>query len=701
MSFGITNTNNVPYPVKPQDNFGALSPVAQETVNKTQNVLKETAEDNWMTSTLKSFGLVFNDPKKLIAAVATSVLIIFGFSHLINRGGIAKEGLFKLGRNLDNIGSSKIFKNIGDFFSGIKNTIKKPFKNSKFTQLFKKGNEANWVSAKWNAAKQMLRGTWGEAVDTVTDSLKAMDIDDAVSGSLEKIVKVKGKTPKALANSATGVISKLKKLYKSNPDNFINRPEVINYLKKATNLTDPKEIESFASLFKQSQKLRETLVKITNGDNVDDLIAGVKALAKDDSLKFEKFEDIYSRMIKNFTKDGVLDVDGLRNFLSTNGEIGKIIQRTPGGALTAQTVNMANALKKVVILKGDGAKTWLGKGVQKLLLRGVEAITNGVTSRAGFGLLSGTIIYTGVMNKTFSAPKNERISKFAEEAVGDAGSYMLIPVAGGFLYKSATLKYLGSSNEQIRAFKNAFKDISEKVAKKQITKAEASTAYKAAKKALSKDVSFIYKPIRKLAGILSAGIETNPGKNVITKGISRFSGGLSRAILIGIVLSPILIKPIMKVCHKIFGTPSDSDYADKKNESEKNKVNEITNTSATGAPTSNSSTNYLDMYKNIQSGAQQPQITTPTSGSQPIIKQATPTQQPLVSSATPVNGAIPAKKINDEKKTKDDSSSGENRSYVPSSVPTEFPETPTEAEAQAQALIKKAESIENDILKKL
>ena len=118
---------------------------------------------------------------------------------------------------------------------------------------------------------------------------------------------------------------------------------------------------------------------------------------------------------------------------------------------------MADALKKVAILKGDGAKTGLGQKAQQILLRGVEGMSNGVTSRSLMGLLMGLGIYNGVFNKAQYAPKGETVSTFAEEAVGDMGSYMLFPVAGSLLYGASTLKYLASKSSQIAKYKDGLK----------------------------------------------------------------------------------------------------------------------------------------------------------------------------------------------------------------------------------------------------
>ena len=223
---------------------------------------------------------------------------------------------------------------------------------------------------------------------------------------------------------------------------------------------------------------------------------------------------------------------------------------------------MSDALKKVAILKGDGAKTGLGQKAQQILLRGVEGMSNGVTSRSLMGLLMGLGIYNGVFNKAQDAPKGEKVSTFAEEAVGDMGSYMLFPVAGSLLYGASTLKYLGSKSSQIATYKDGLKKLSEQAANG-LSKADVKAQYKALKQGLNKGVKWYQKPIRALANFLSTGLEDNPVNGKVLKKLKGIGGGAMRFALVMFAISPLLIKPVMAACHKIFGKPTNTNYPNK------------------------------------------------------------------------------------------------------------------------------------------
>lgn len=495
MSIGINNNGtNVQYPYNQQnqqltqqqkDNFGALSPETQANLQKVSASAKETAQDSWFGNILKGFGI--EDPKKAAISILGAVGVVFGLSAAMNKA-VRSGKIFELGKHLDNFAQkNKVVKNISD---GIKNTlkpIKKKFSKSDFAQL-----KGHILTPKNSMAKPILKGTWGEAVDTVTDAMTSM-------------ITKEGDT----------------------------------------------------------SKLAETLKKLTGKDNVDNLVELVKDVQKNNDLKFENFSKIYDEIKKNpkVLKDGKFNIDKFVGFLSGD-DIKGITQKTTGGIFVRQNVNMSDALKKVAILKGDGAKTGLGQKAQQILLRGVEGMSNGVTSRSLMGLLMGLGIYNGVFNKAQDAPKGEKVSTFAEEAVGDMGSYMLFPVAGSLLYGASTLKYLGSKSSQIATYKDGLKKLSEQAANG-LSKADVKAQYKALKQGLNKGIKWYQKPIRALANFLSTGLEDNPANGKVLKKLKGIGGGAMRFALVMFAISPLLIKPVMAACHKIFGKPTNTNYPNK------------------------------------------------------------------------------------------------------------------------------------------
>ncbi len=474
--------------MKPQqDKFGAILVQPEVVAQKAE----ETAKNSWAGSVMEGFGFGGKfDPAKFALSVLGAVGVVFGVSGLMNKF-IKSGGIFKMGSKIDGfvdkLMKNRTIKNVSDSASKTFGDLKKKFAKTDLGKLF--SDKSNLIQPKNDMAKLFMKGTYGEAVDEVTDALEFM--------------------------------------VKENPS-----------------------------------KLKNILTKAGCKDDViKKMMTSISDIPKGDALeKFNVFNEISPHLKKyfSFDKNGKELID----FLS-KGEVEKVTQKVriplfPLPIKAAHEVNLGEAIKKVMILDGYGAKTGLAKETQKILLRGAEAVSNGVTSRSKMALMMGLVIYAGVMNKSLNAPKGEKTATFAEEAVGDMGSYMLFPIAGSLLYGAASLKYWGMKSEQIQLYRSGLKDLSEKAAKGLVDKQGINNAYKTLQKSLYKDSKWYQKPFKKLASVLATGIEAKPGS--IASKLKGFSGGALRFGIIMFGLSPFLIKPIIKACHAIFGKPTNSNY---------------------------------------------------------------------------------------------------------------------------------------------
>ncbi|MDD3236958.1 MAG: hypothetical protein PHV37_02535 [Candidatus Gastranaerophilales bacterium] len=692
MSVNYSNNQQYNYPVNMQGyDLNQLSPQTQASIQKAGTAVKETAQDSFVGSMLSSFGVDTKNPKKAIISILGALGVVFGLSGVLNKA-IKNGNFFKLTNKIDDfLANNKVAKSIGEGFKNFADNnravkgIKNFFENSSLTKFLK--DKKNLVTPKLQLVKQTLRGTKGEVLDTATDTLRAMLKEQDVYSALQKLTK--GKV------DATAV-EKLLSDIKSSPLKKADKSKIFEALRGLTEkgLTkDGKSVieEVLKSNDGKTEILSSTLKKLTKSDNVDDLVDAVRKIAADDSSKFDNFEKIYSEITKSFRgKDGkIKDVNKFLEAFGENSEFAKIIQQTEGGFMAGQKVNLAEAIKKYAILNGDTATTKAGQKLQQISLRGIEAMSNGVASKTAMGYLMGLYIYNGVMNKTQDAPKGERVSTFADEAVSDMGSYMMLPLAGGLMYKAASLKNWGIKPQNIESLAKAAKDALSAATP------EAKQAYKSALKAAKKDGNILQKLVRKTASVLAVGLEKNPLKGNFANKLRGIGGGTLRFIVMMFAISPMLMKPVMKLCHRLFGTPTEVKNEEAKKKAEKQGKSTIDTTPANASK--DGSTNYLDMMTNKQANAQNTSINNaPT----PAQKQNNSPVQPQ-GAQNLSQDAIDAKKIKkeDDKSQSKQSISGQ-RVYVPSTEPTQFPDV-QEDTSSLDALFAKADSLEKSVMKNL
>ncbi len=289
MSVNFNNIQNPYLNTAQNENFGAMTPEAQAKLQKVEATAKETAKETtkdtmFQTMFVEQFGFDFSKPKRLLFSLASAAVLAlglrFGFSKLVKNNKLV-NGTNKLGNYLKEV---PFIKTIG---SKLKTASSDPAKllgkaKKLFTTLstdFKNSSLYNTVKFGKNAAKNpmgksQVRGTWGELVDTVTDSLRKLFKNEEAFNKMKKFTTDSGSVP----------IEELEDLVKK--PRFSKIKNLFGKGKNICNLTDEQmdtvrnalgKIKAGYKLDDASSSLIENILKNTEKGARDD---GFKALAK-------------------------------------------------------------------------------------------------------------------------------------------------------------------------------------------------------------------------------------------------------------------------------------------------------------------------------------------------------------------------------------------------------------------------------------
>ncbi|MBE7706176.1 MAG: hypothetical protein E7Z91_02905 [Cyanobacteria bacterium SIG30] len=510
----VNTKNNIAYgavkDVVPQN-------VAQKLPEGIQNIdAKETVNDSFIGSV---GGGMFDTqglkPAQLILSVLGAAGLVFGGSALLRRF-VKNNGIFKMGEKLDDIYDKLKTTKFGEFCKNIKSKFSGKFgdklKNSSFGKLFGKdanGVRPNMMRPEVSMVQMYTKGSKFEACDEITDALTTMLNGGPKQGKISQFFTK-------------------------------NIGEKIGWVKKG------------GTRFSGEEGVRNLIKLSGHADEADDLIKLLKKYsenATDVELKFQ-VKDKFVNVLKDYFK---VNGKGKMSDLMGKAVNTDLTQRVKIGM--THEVNMLNALKNMLILDGKGARTPLGQGAQKFLLKAVEGPTNGIMSRSKSGLAMALAIYFGIFNKVQKAPKGEKVATAGEEMTGDIGTYMLMPVTSGLMYGLASFKNLGvdakNYKTQLKALNDKFKLATNNVDKQAIIK-----EFKNLKKATYSQGTWWQKILRIPGRILSFGLEKGPGGKIGNK-VKGIAGGALRFATFMFALSPLLIKPIMAVSRKLFGKTSE------------------------------------------------------------------------------------------------------------------------------------------------
>lgn len=452
-----------------------------------------------------------------------------------------------------------------------------------------------------------------------------------------------------------------------------------------------------ANLTRMAESLKEAVP-----ESAEDIIAFCKK-HKVDLCKEFSLDDL-----TKFMKNPIDNVDDIIKSLK-KADPNEFVKF--GKPLVGRKVYLSELANKLSAITGEGSATGLGKALSKGTLRTLEGLTNG-TAGGPLAIFMQAFSFAQATKAAINAPKGEKVSTFMENVTNDLGYYLVGASALNVFHRVAGNKYRGMTKETIKDYKEWIKFTNTEAAAGRITKAELKDAKQIAKEMLTKnlDLKWWEKPIKAMGKVLSVGLDSfdpiikaTDGRIIKygKKALSMFKGapgGIMRLVLIMGVITPALVKPMVKACHLIFGKPTKS-VLDKDTDSDKDKKIDTNPAGSKTAP--NGSTNYLDILSNKNQPA------TPAA-QQPASTQANPpaTVQPAApQAATAVaDNDIASKKLKDENKqtevaTDESGASAKDRSYIPSSTPTQFPEQQNQDDNDAvNNLMKKADDAEKSAM---
>ena len=343
-------------------------------------------------------------------------------------------------------------------------------------------------------------------------------------------------TKSELANDALGI---LKEIHEKNPS--INLKDFFN-----------------SKMLKDLGLVGEDALKgAIPSDYVDDLAVGLHKMAE--HCKANGIPDGFTtgKFLKRHIR-----LSELRNKLIT------IAPKQTKKALEKAGIDTANMV----------AKTPLGRGMAKGTLK-----TIGMAGGPA-GTILQAFCFAQAIKEAHDAPKGEKLSTFMHVVVNDLGSYLLFASSKDLVYQVAGNKYRGMTKEGI----NAFREFLSKVNASDLTKeglkiakaqkklflkgvsadaveqfgekvAANPSAYKSAMKEAMKGapkLKFWEYPLKAIGKIIGGGLDAiKAGPMKKFPKLSGIAGGALRFVLVMFVAAPLLLKPITKLCHKIFGEP--------------------------------------------------------------------------------------------------------------------------------------------------
>lgn len=476
----------------------------------------------------------------------------------------------------------------------------------------------------------------------------------------------------------------------------------------------------FSESYKTSPKnsFASAMSKATKGELAQDASSIIKACQEqnvDLSKMFDpaKLDEILKNPIEH-TDEIIksLKKAGPEEFIKFGGKVKlPFIKNKITLPLFERKVYYSELANKLTTITKQGAASGLGKTMNKGILRTLEGLTNGMAGGPAAMLIQ-AFCFAQATKAAIDAPKGEKLSTFMENTFQDLGYYLLGTTSINLMYSAGGNKYRGMSPENLTKYKNIIKNANEAVKSVDPAKLkDAKIALKTAKKeaqALLKgtDLKWWERPLKFAGKVLSLGldkfdpiIKQTDGKALkILKNLGSkckgFPGGLGRFVLSMFVITPILIKPVVKLSHLIFGRPTKSVL-------DKEKDEKVDTTPAPDKANPQGSTNYLDILtKNNQTNPQQ----TAQSPVQPAANSAAPIASAPVApnSSQPVadDDAIAAKKIKKESDSENKDSGEVERTYIPSSVPTQFPDAPDDY-SKINDIMQKADAVERATLKNL
>ena len=309
--------------------------------------------------------------------------------------------------------------------------------------------------------------------------------------------------------------------------------------------------------------------------------AALKGKALDNPAEFEAMFDRMARNPK--TKDWKVSIwrskgnsifHKLANKLGDNA-FGRFFEKLGNywvkgvNHLFGRSVRMSEVSNKYKVVYGKGAKSKLGKALNKALAWIIEGGTNRFAG-GKLAVLMQAAIFGDMFYQTIKAPKNEKIKTLMERGVNDFSYFIALTLGIMGMHKIGGFKYAGMSVKEREAYRAALKIHNDKVvAKAFATKADHKASAKALKDMLN--AKGIKNPITKLfhkiGKFLNIGNERVLAYRSTSKWNMNWFRRLANGNIIGVpmriiipmmIVTPFIAKAATTLCHKIFGRPTHS-----------------------------------------------------------------------------------------------------------------------------------------------
>lgn len=204
-------------------------------------------------------------------------------------------------------------------------------------------------------------------------------------------------------------------------------------------------LDNLVKVYDQNQAGKEKIANLGLKDIVLD--------HKHNGGAVQNADDALDKVLKALKKKNV-KVSDLRIEVPNSMKLAGRSVKIPG---KPQVLDLDTFITRAKLLKGQGAKTWLGKAVHKLSLGSAEGFAGFIGGKFGF-LMNSFFLGSGVYRAS-QAEKGDKVSTFMESLIGDMiGGYLIMfPIQKAFYNNFLSLKHIDKTPQQVRDIKKNIK----------------------------------------------------------------------------------------------------------------------------------------------------------------------------------------------------------------------------------------------------
>ena len=185
--------------------------------------------------------------------------------------------------------------------------------------------------------------------------------------------------------------------------------------------------------------------KTTAGGTLTELAADVPEVFEKFEASGKSFEKygFSKELIEKIKKKPQEHIKDIIKICDKVGDAGAVrLGRTKFFGRDVYFTELGSKMKALQGLKGNFAKTNVGKGITKGLLRGLEGLTNG-TAGGKFAIAMQAFIISNSIKLAIEAPWGEKGKTFAENLIYDLGWYLTMPLSMAAMHGAGGLQHLG------------------------------------------------------------------------------------------------------------------------------------------------------------------------------------------------------------------------------------------------------------------